>query len=65
MFLTQEMPFAGEVIRPIDRLKQGEIDEVVGAAAGWGQLRRDSSLISSRSGRGRTNLVSLKHLIFL
>ena len=36
VFLTQEMPFADEVTRPIDKLKRGEVDEVVGTAAGWG-----------------------------
>ena len=36
VFLTQEMPFADEVTRPIDKLKRGEIDEVAGTAAGWG-----------------------------
>ena len=35
-FLSAEQPFAHEVARPIDKLKAGRIDEVIGAARAYG-----------------------------
>jgi excisionase family DNA binding protein len=36
IFLSEERPFSEDVCRPIDKLKSGEIDEVVRAAPGFG-----------------------------
>lgn len=36
IFLTTEMPFADRAAQPIDMLKAGRIDDVLGAAAGFG-----------------------------
>ena len=35
-FLSEDRPFADEAARPIDKLKAGEIEEVVSAAPGFG-----------------------------
>lgn len=35
-FLSEVWPFAGEVARPIDKLKAGEVEEVVDAAPSFG-----------------------------
>ena len=35
-FLTAEMPFADRTARPIDMLKDGRIEDVLGSAAGFG-----------------------------
>jgi excisionase family DNA binding protein len=35
-FLSQEWPFADQAVRPIDKLKAGEVEEVVSAAPGFG-----------------------------
>ena len=35
-FLSQEWPFVDEVARPIDKLKAGEVGEVLSAAPGFG-----------------------------
>lgn len=35
-FLSQEWPFVDEVARPIDKLKAGEVGEVLDAAPGFG-----------------------------
>ena len=35
-FLSQEWPFAAEVARPLDKLAAGQVEEVVGAAPGFG-----------------------------
>ena len=35
-FLTQEWPFADRAVRPLDKLRIGEIEEVVDAAPGFG-----------------------------
>jgi hypothetical protein len=36
VFLTEEQPFENEAARPLDKLKRGEIEEVVGAALSFG-----------------------------
>jgi len=36
VFLIEEQPFEDEVARPIDKLKAGQIDDVVGAARAYG-----------------------------
>jgi excisionase family DNA binding protein len=36
VFLSEEQPFEDEVARPIDKLKAGQIDDVVGAARAYG-----------------------------
>ena len=35
-FLQQNWPFAHDVARPIDKLKKGQVDEVLGAAPSFG-----------------------------
>lgn len=35
-FLSEEWPFANDMARPIDKLKAGEVEEVVDAAPGFG-----------------------------
>jgi predicted DNA-binding transcriptional regulator AlpA len=37
-FLSEEWPFADEAARPIDKLKVGEIEEVIDAAPGFGTV---------------------------
>ncbi len=36
VFLSEEWPFADQVARPIDKLKAGDVEEVVNAAPGFG-----------------------------
>lgn len=36
IFISEEWPFENEVVRPLDKLKAGEVDEVVGSALGFG-----------------------------
>jgi hypothetical protein len=35
-FLSEEWPFANQTARPIDKLKAGEVEEVVDAAPSFG-----------------------------
>lgn len=36
IFISDEWPFENEVVRPLDKLKAGKVDEVVGSAPGFG-----------------------------
>jgi hypothetical protein len=36
VFLSEEHPFEDEVARPIDKLKAGQLDDLVGAARACG-----------------------------
>jgi hypothetical protein len=48
-FLSQDWPFADKVVRPLDKLKAGKVEEVISAAPSFGTASRDGESLPARA----------------